>query len=87
MIKLAGSKDIQEMVVGTEVGIIHRLEKENPQKKFIPASELAVCPNMKLITLESVLWCLEDLSPEVRVPSDIAFSARKAVNRMLEISG
>ena len=60
----------QEIIVGTEVGIIHRLKKENPRKVFYPASEQAVCPNMKLITLEKVLWSLEDLVHEVRVPED-----------------
>ncbi|HJX03634.1 MAG TPA: quinolinate synthase NadA [Dehalococcoidia bacterium] len=87
MIRLARSEAITEMVVGTEIGIIHRLQKENPDKKFIPASELAVCPNMKLITLESILWCLEDLSPEVRVDAEVARGAKRAVDRMLQTGG
>ena len=87
MIRLARSESITEMVVGTEIGIIHRLQKENPHKKFIAASELAVCPNMKLITLESILWCLEDMSPEVRVDAEVARGARRAVDRMLQIGG
>jgi quinolinate synthase len=70
--------------VGTEMGIIHRLRKENPGKKFIPISEQAVCPNMKLITLEKVLWSLEEMSPEVKVPEEIRLKALAAVNRMLD---
>jgi quinolinate synthase len=71
--------------VGTEVGIIHRLEKENPNRKFIPASEKAVCPNMKRITLEKILWALEEMSPEVRVSEEIRLRAKANVDRMLEI--
>ena len=62
---------------------ISRLKKENPTKKFIPVSEQAVCPNMKLITLEKVLWSLEEMSPEVKVAEDIRLRARSAVDRML----
>jgi len=71
--------------VGTEMGIIHRLKKENPDKKFIPVSEQAICPNMKLITLEKVLWSLEEMTPEVKVPEDIRLKAKTVVDKMLEI--
>jgi len=77
--------DVEEVIVGTEMGIIHRLQKENPGKKFIPISEKAVCPNMKRITLEKVLKSLEDMLPEVKVPEDIRLNALASVNRMLEI--
>jgi quinolinate synthase len=73
------------MIVGTEIGIIHRLKKENPAKQFIPVSEQAVCPNMKLITLEKILWSLESMAPVVRVPEEIRLRAKAAVDRMLEI--
>ena len=85
MIRYAGREDISEMIVGTEIGIIHRLKKENPGKKFIPVSEQAICPNMKLITLEKVLWALEDMKPEVKVPEPVRIKAKAAVDRMLEI--
>lgn len=74
-----------DIIVGTEIGIIHRLRKENPEKKFIPASEQAICPNMKLITLEKILWALEELKYQIKVPPEIASRARKTVERMLEI--
>jgi len=86
MIKFAKREDVQEMIVGTEMGIIYRLNRENPGKKFIPVSEQAICPNMKLITLEKVLWSLEEMAPEVKVPEKIRLKARAAVDRMLTVS-
>jgi len=74
-----------EVIVGTELGILHRLRKENPDKRFIPASEQAVCPQMKLITLESVLWSLEEMAPEVKVPEEVRLRAKAAVDKMLEV--
>ena len=74
----------REVIVGTEIGIIHRLKKENPEKVFYPASEQAVCPNMKLITLEKVLWALEDMQPEIDVPPEMTSKARRCIERMLE---
>ncbi len=85
MIRYARREDVSEMIVGTELGIIHRLRKENPGKRFIPASEQAICPNMKLITLEKVLWSLEEMSPEVKVPEAIRLKAKTAVDKMLAI--
>ena len=71
------------MIVGTEIGITHRLRKENPGKKFIPASEQAVCPRMKLITLERVLWSLQKMTTQVKVPEEIRLKAKVAVHKML----
>jgi quinolinate synthase len=67
------------------VGIIHRLKKENPGKKFIPISEQAICPNMKLITLEKVLWSLQEMNPVVKVTEGIRLRAKAAVDKMLKI--
>ena len=83
--RYAGRSEVKEIIVGTEIGIIHRLRKENPGKKFIPASEQAVCPRMKLITLESVLWSLQEMTPEIKVPEEIRLKAKVAVDKMLEI--
>ena len=85
IIRYAAREDVSEMIVGTELGIIHRLSKENPDKKFIPISEQAICPNMKLITLEKVLLSLEEMSPVVKVPEEIRLKAKAAVDRMLAI--
>ena len=85
IIRYAARPDVSELIVGTEVEIIHRLKKENPGKAFYPASTKAVCPNMKKITLDKVLASLERMAPEVRVPEDIRVRARAAVDRMLAI--
>lgn len=86
--KYCRESNVKEIIVGTENGIIHRLQKESPDKRFIPATELAICPNMKKNTLEKVLWCLEDMDAEneVTVPEDVAERARLAIERMLELS-
>jgi quinolinate synthase len=73
------------MIVGTEIGIIYRLRKENPEKRFIPISEQAVCPTMKLITLEKVLRSLEEMKNIVKVPEDIRIRAKRSVDKMLEV--
>jgi quinolinate synthase len=75
-----------EFVVATEVGILHRLKKEYPDRSFIPVSEDAVCGYMKKITLEKVLWSLQDLEVEVKVPADVAAKAKKAIDRMVAIA-
>ncbi|MCX5696894.1 MAG: quinolinate synthase NadA [Candidatus Omnitrophica bacterium] len=85
MAKFARETEAKEMIVGTEVGLIYRLKKDNPAKEFYPASEAAVCPNMKRTTQEKILWALEELKEEVRVPDDIRLRAKKAIDRMLEI--
>jgi len=85
MCRYANRSDVKEIIVGTEIGIIHRLKKENPGKRFIPVTEQAVCPRMKLITLESVLWSLQEMTPEVTVPEEIRVKAKVAVDKMLAI--
>jgi quinolinate synthase len=85
MCRFAQRTEAEEIIVGTEIGILHRLKKENPGKRFILASEQAVCPTMKLITLESILWALEEMTYEVKVPEEIRLRAKAAVDRMLEV--
>jgi quinolinate synthase len=82
---VAANSDSDEFIVGTEVGMIYRLEQDNPGKKFYPASEKATCPNMKRINLEKVLWSLEDMKYEVKVPEETRAKALRAVDRMLEV--
>ena len=83
MCRFAPKTEAKEIIVGTEMGIIHRLRKENPGKRFISVSEQAICPTMKLITLESILCSLEEMAPEVKVPEDIRLRAKAAVDKML----
>lgn len=73
----------REIIVGTEVGIIHRMQKENPGKVFYPVTDQAVCPNMKRTTLEKVLWSLQDQVHEVNPPEEIARRAYASIERML----
>jgi quinolinate synthase len=75
-----------DFIIATENGIIHRLKKENPAKNFYPAADAAVCPNMKRITVEKVLWSLEDLSFEITLPVDIMDKAKLSIERMLQIT-
>jgi len=77
----------ETFIIGTEIGLIHRLKKENPDKTFIAASDLADCPNMKLNTPEKILWSLEDMVYKTTVPEDIAKLAMKSIRKMLEITG
>ncbi|MFA4854684.1 MAG: quinolinate synthase NadA [Candidatus Omnitrophota bacterium] len=86
MSKYARENPAKEFIVGTENGLIYRLKQDNPDKEFYPASERAVCPNMKRTTQEKVLWALEELKEEVRVPEDIRKRARLAIDRMLAIA-
>jgi quinolinate synthase len=85
MIKFVRETTAKTIIVATENGMIYRLQKEAPDKKFIPATSLAICPNMKRITLDKVVKSLETLSPEVKVPENIRVKALNAVNKMLEI--
>jgi quinolinate synthase len=86
MIRFARESNAREIIIGTEIGIIYRLQKENPEKRFIPASEQAICPRMKLTTVESVLWSLENMTHVIKVPERIRIRARRAVDKMLEIT-
>jgi quinolinate synthase len=85
MLHYAARDDVQQLIVGTEMGLIYRLRKENPGKHFIPVSEQAICPNMKLTTLEKVLWSLEEMKPQIKVPEAIRVKAKASIDRMLAI--
>jgi quinolinate synthase len=86
MIKFAKESSAREMILGTEIGILHRLQKENPGKRFFPVTEQAICPRMKLITLETVLWSLQNMCHVIKVPDNIRPKAKVAIDRMLEMS-
>lgn len=75
----------KEFIIGTDTGLIYRLKKENPGKKFYPAAECAVCPDMKRIGIEDVVRALEELKFEIRVNDKIRRRAKKAIQRMIEI--
>lgn len=85
IIRYAKENEARDLIIATEIGILHRLRKENPGKRFIPVTEQAVCPRMKLITLDTVLWSLEKMSYQIKVPERIRLKAKAAVDRMLAI--
>ena len=86
MVTVAKESEHKEFIVATEMGMLYRLRNENPDKKFYSVSERALCPNMKKIDLEKVLWALEDMQYRITVPEDIADKARLSIERMLELS-
>ena len=86
MCHYAMASERKEFIVATEVGINYRLRTENPDKLFYSANEdRAVCPNMKKITLEKILWSLQGMEHRVTVPTDIAARAVGCIQRMLEL--
>lgn len=85
MLKYVKKSKKKKFIIGTEIGILHRLKKENPAKTFYTATSQAICPNMKLINLEKVLWSLEDERYEIKVPQETIQKARSAIDRMIAI--
>ena len=85
MLKFVKNSTAKCFIVATEVGIIHALKKQNPQAEFIPASERAVCPNMKKITLDKVIGALEDMQFKITVPDEIRIKAKRSLDRMVQI--
>ncbi len=85
MARYASKNSYKEFIVGTEKGMLHNLRIHNPDKKFYPASEEAICRDMKLITLEKVASALENMEYRVEVPGKVAIRAKKALDRMLEV--
>lgn len=81
----ARSSNADRFIVATELGILHRLEKENPKKTFIPAYDGAWCVNMKLNTLQRIYLALKEERHRVEVPRDIARKARAPIERMFEL--
>jgi len=85
MLQYAKQSDAKEFIIATEIGIIHTLQKDCPDKKFYPVTEAAICPNMKLITLENILFSLENMEYKITVPKEIAKRAKGSLDRMLSI--
>lgn len=81
----AKSSPAREFIIGTEVGMIYRLKKENPEKEFYPLSDSAICHNMKKTDLAKLRRALQTLEPRVEVPKEVASRARKAIERMLAV--
>ena len=85
MLRYARASNAMRFVIATETGIIHTLKKQKPKAEFVPASERAICPNMKKITLEKIAWALEDMRYKITVSKEVGLKAKKALDRMVEI--
>jgi quinolinate synthase len=86
MCKYAKNTDSKTIIVGTERGLLHRLKKENPEKVFLMAYDDAICPNMKLLTLEKIYSSLKNEQYEIKIPKRVAKKARKALERMFKLN-
>jgi quinolinate synthase len=86
MYKFVKNSNAEEFIIGTEAGILYRLRKENPQKKFYLAAKRIICPNMKMTTLERLADAMRYMRYKVEVPEDIRLKAKRALDRMLEVS-
>ncbi|MDP2799331.1 MAG: quinolinate synthase NadA [Deltaproteobacteria bacterium] len=75
----------EEFVIGTEVGLLYPLQRQNPMKRFYPASDKMVCEHMKLTRLGDVIAALSELKNVVHVPEEVRIRAKKAVDRMLAV--
>jgi quinolinate synthase len=85
MVKAAAASTAKDVLVATEIGILHQLRKTNANVNFIPMNQRAACHYMKMITPEKVLRSLREHTFAVDVPKDIADKARKSVERMIAI--
>jgi len=85
MVRFAKSSSAKEFLIGTETGLIYRLKKENPDKKFYPLKKTMICPNMKVTTLESVLTALREMKHIIKVREDIRLKAKEAIERMFNL--
>ncbi len=85
MYEFAHQNPAQKFIVGTEMGILWRLKKENPGKQFILPSQSLICPNMKLTSLEDILSCLETMEPQVTVAEEVREKAKLTLDRMLAV--
>ncbi|HWR88717.1 MAG TPA: quinolinate synthase NadA, partial [Dissulfurispiraceae bacterium] len=85
MLRFAGESSAREFIVGTELGLMHRLKKENPGKVFHPLRKDMICPNMKKTTLKSVLLAMKEMRHVVKVPEETRIPAKKALDRMLAL--
>ncbi|MCE5296174.1 MAG: quinolinate synthase NadA [Euryarchaeota archaeon] len=84
MLTFAKASPEKEFIIVTEKDMTYRLSKENPDKTFYPIT-MAICPTMKMITLEKVIKSLETLEPRIELPEDLIAKAKVPLERMIEI--
>ncbi len=91
LLKYVQNTDKQEFIVGTEVGIIHQMEKHTSGKKFLPLPPdencaCNECPHMKRNTMEKLYLCMKNMNPQIHMPADLIERAKKPIERMLQMS-
>jgi len=85
MLKFARASAAREFIICTESGIIHRMQKENPDKIFHTLAPEPLCPNMKKITLQDVWSAMRNLAPRIELPDEIIRLARRPIDKMLAV--
>ena len=85
MVRAVAQSSAREFIIATETGILHKMRRENPDKVFYAANDLAICPHMKMNDLEKVLQALQNLKPEIKVPEPIRERAWAPIQRMLDL--
>ena len=85
ILKHASASDKKQFLIATEVGTLHKLQKDNPDKEFIPVSGKIVCDYMKMSTLEAVYEALRDEKYEVKIPAEISSRALEPIVKMMEL--
>lgn len=92
LLNYSQTEDCDTFIVVTEPGILHQMQRRNPQKTFIPAPpqdqtcNCNECPFMRLNTLEKLYLCMRDRKPQIELPEDLRLAALKPIQRMLEMS-
>ena len=85
IINYAATSDAKEFIIGTEMGIMHKLKMESPDKKFYLMSPGLICPNMKKTTLDSILHSLQTMTEKIELDENVRIRARKSLDRMLSV--
>lgn len=85
MLRYCEASPSRKFIIGTEMGMLHRLKRACPDKEFLLPSKGLICPNMKMTQLEDVVAALENLQFEITVPEDVRVRARRSLDRMLEV--
>jgi len=85
MLEFTKKSTAKRFIIATEIGMLHPLKEQNKGAEFIAASDRAICPNMKKITLEKIVWALEDMQYKVEVADEVRMKAKKALDRMVQI--
>jgi quinolinate synthase len=83
IINYVNNSETSTFIIATESGIIHPIQNANPDKKLIMASDEMICPNMKSITLEKILYSLENMQTVITVPENIRIPAASALEKMI----